>query len=1299
MASFEQLENEIGKALRADRYRFRSTLRSIRQTEAASKPFDRRLARLEEEVQRSIALRRRRRESVPKISYDEQLPVCERRHEIAQVIRDHQVVVICGETGSGKSTQLPKICLELGRGIEGTIGHTQPRRIAARSVAARIAEELASPLGKDVGYKIRFADSSSPETYIKLMTDGILLAESQGDPFLNQYDTIILDEAHERSLNIDFLIGYLKRLLPKRRDLKLLITSATLDAVRFAEHFATDGTPAPVVQVSGRTYPVELRYRPAEPDDNGDEPDLQDAIYRAVEELARIDTGDILIFMPTERDIHETAKTLRSRHIPWDSSARKTEILPLYARLSNNDQQRIFQPHPHRRIVIATNVAESSLTVPGVRYVIDPGTARISRYSPRTKTQRLPIEAISQASADQRQGRCGRVAPGICIRLYREEDYQSRDRYTAPEIQRTNLASVILQTKALKLGPIEEFPFLDPPRAEAIRDGYKTLFELGALDDGDRLTEIGWQLSRLPVDPRIGRMILAAQEENCLAEVLVIAAALELQDPRERPLEKQQAADEAHAQFADPESDFLSYLKLWDFYHHLKEKLSRSQLRKACQTNFLSYNRLREWVDIHLQLRQLVDQAGMKPGPRRDESAPIHRAILTGLLSNLGFRSDAGAYAVAGGGKAFPWPGSAAFKARPVWIMGAEIIETTKRYLRTCAKIDPRWIEPIAGHLIKRSYSDPEWQRTSGSAMALERVTLFGLTVVAGRRVRFGPINPEASRSLMIQHGLVEGEFDSQAEFFVHNRRLVEEMQQLQTKLRRHDFLLGEWALFEFYDRRIPADVFDATSLNRWLRQIGRKKAQTLLMSRSDVVREEAVHVAADDFPDAIQVRQMELPVQYRFEPGAEEDGVTLNVPLETLNQVTPERLGWLVPGLLEQKVTALIKVLPKAVRRLFVPAPDTAKKIAPQLRFGEGDITRAVATALTQLSGQRISLDMFELDKLPSDLQMKVRVLDPEGQALATGSNLDDLRRQLGQQAAAAFSTVDDPQWSRSGLTSWDFELPESVDVRRGSLVLKAHPTLVDQLTGVGLRLADSAERAARQTCEGLRRLFVLGNSRPLRAQVQWLPKLAGMAIQAASLREFDLKQELVDLLAARALADLPQIPRTQADFEQYAEAGRQRIGVATQEVAGLVPALFEAYHGARLALEQLPSAKWQYAADDVRQQLDYLLSLGFLTLTPWCWLQQYPRYFRAIQQRLEALRGGSLARDQQATEELRGWWEAYAARHEQHQQSGVDDPELTLFRWMLEEYRVSLFAQKLGTALTVSSKRLTQQWAKIRV
>ncbi len=1419
-----QLENEIGRAMRADRYGFRRQLRALGEWPSGAKSSNGRLARLVEAVRRSVALREARRRGVPPVRYDDDLPISAKRDEIGRVIRDHQVVIICGETGSGKSTQLPKICLELGRGIDGLIGHTQPRRIAARSVAARIAEELDSPLGREVGFKVRFAEALSPQTYIKLMTDGILLAETQGDPYLNQYDTIILDEAHERSLNIDFLIGYIKRLLPKRRDLKLIITSATIDAARFSAHFAAPDGPAPVIEVSGRTFPVEIRWRPPLADENGEEADLQQAVLAAVEEVSAVDPGDILIFMPTERHIHETAKTLRGRALPGGPTGSRTEILPLYARLSLGEQQRVFQPGPKRRIVIATNVAESSLTVPRVRYVIDPGTARISRYSPRSKTQRLPIEAISRASADQRKGRCGRIGPGICVRLFAEQDYSARDAYTPPEIQRTNLAAVILQTKALRLGPIERFPFLDPPKPEAVRDGYRTLIELGALGAKGELTEVGRQLSRLPIDPRFGRMILAAAEEGCLHEMLIIAAALAAQDPRERPLEKQEAADACHAAWADEQSDFVGYLKLWDFYHKLKSELSRNQLQKACRQNFLSANRMREWLDVHRELMELASQAGLgqeprdlpspagrgaggeggcadgkhsraernqthagrnlrlaalsrthphpNPLPTNLRSAPgegttahrvqqgrtdrqqydkIHRAILSGLLSSLAHRGEGYEYTVAGGGKANLWPGSGVFKGKPKWLVAAELVETTRRYLRTCGRIDPRWIEPIAGHLVKRSYHGVHWAPAHASAMALERITLFGLTIVAGRRIHYGPIDPALSRHLMIEQGLVEGHIEPKPAFLVHNEELAQELEQLQAKLRRRDLLAAEFARYEFYDRRVPADVYDGASLAKWLGT----NSHALTMARSDLLREGLGELGEQNFPDTLSVESLELPLDYQYEPGSPQDGVTLTVPIEALNQVAPEPLGWLVPGMLEQKVLALIRSLPKSLRTRFVPAPETAKRLAPMLRFGEGDIRAAVAAALSHLGGLSVPPDAFQEDRLPAELRMNVRVTDADGRALATGRDLEDLRRELGPLASESFSRLEDPRWNRDGLTDWDFdELPAEIELPRGRLSVKAYPALVDCDDSVSLRLVDSLRRAEHETRLGLRRLCLLAARRDLKAQVDWLPNLGPMEMYAATIAGLDLRKQLAELLADRAMVADQPIPRTKVDFERLLDAGRQRIAWAVQELIAVVRPIFEGYHQACLAIEEFcggatgagvgwvdghrrealvgephqaqrtgsggarstrptlrarptlsdagssaiaDAPRWQYAIDDIRQQIAHLIEPQSFSKTPWEWLRQYPRYFRAILSRLENL-AGNLPRDWQKFQEFQPRWQLYLEQARRNATQGIFDPELFQLRWMLEEYRVSLFAQKLGTATAVSPKRLEQQWAKVR-
>jgi len=1296
--SFQSVEKRIAEAMLVDRFRLRKRLRSLQRRATDGEPMDRGLARLREALEASITRVERRRRGLPGVKYDDTLPIAQKRQQIAEAIRAHQVVVVCGETGSGKSTQLPKICLELGCGVTGMIGHTQPRRIAAQAVAARIAEELGVSLGDQVGFKMRFTDATSPATYVKVMTDGILLAETQGDRFLEQYDTIILDEAHERSLNIDFLIGYLKRLLPKRPDLKVIITSATIDVERFARHFTSAQGPAPVIEVSGRTHPVEVRYRPIISDEEQGEGDWLDAVVDAVDELAGEGPGDVLIFMPTERDIHEMAKVLRGHVVSGKVFRRPVEILPLYARLPGKEQQRIFHPSGRGRIVIATNVAESSLTVPRIHYVIDPGTARISRYSARSKTQRLPIEPISQASADQRKGRCGRIGPGICVRLYEESDFEGRPRFTSPEIQRSNLAAVILQAKALRLGEIQRFPFLDPPRPAAVRDGFKTLFELGAIDQRQELTPLGRKLSRLPVDPRIGRMVLAADDHACLSEVLIIASALEIRDPRERPAEKREAADACHAKFTHEHSDFLSYLNLWDFYQKLRHELSRNQLRKACRQNFLSYNRMREWVDIHRQLLGLVEEAGLKPHAREDEYEPIHRAILAGLLSNVACCLSTYEYTGAGGNKSYLWPGSATFSAKPKWVVAAELVETSKRYLRTCARIDPDWIEPAAEHLVHRSYSEPHWDAASGSAKAFERVSLYGLTIVPQRRVSLGPIDPQTARELLIRHGLVEGKLGSQPEFLRHNRKLWEELERLECKLRRRDLLCDEWTCLEFYDRRLPQDVYDAATLETWRRRAARKNRRLLFMSREDLLQRPDERLDEDSFPDAIDTGRTKLPLEYRFEPGAEDDGLHVVVPVEAVSQVRPEHLQWLVPGLYEQKVTALIKSLPKQLRTKLIPAPDTARRVTAELPFGEGNMLSVLAAALSRIAGERIVPEDFQLDRLPPALGMNVRVIDEEGNVIAAGRDVDQIHRELGELVSEEVAAIDDSRFNRDDLVCWDFdELPEQIEIRRGHLTLKCHPMLVDMGESVGLRLSDSPQQAAWESRRGLARLFWLAARREIRAQVTWFPDLEKMRLAAALLPGFDLREELSQLIASRAFRPEEAIPRRRADFEDRVSLARQRIGMAVQEVAAVLPALFEAFHQARLAVEEASSSRWQYAVDDMRGQLDRLIGPDFLTSTPWPWLEHYPRYFRAIGARIERLRSGGLQRDRAACEEIQSYWQAYEERSRQHAQLRIYDPELEHFRWMLEEYRVSRFAQSLGTSLPVSNKRLNRQWEKI--
>lgn len=1361
MAALEELDARVGEAMPADRHRLRGKLRAMRQAAKAGKPFDRNLTRLTRELDRSAELFAARRRGVPAVTFAGDLPIHERVAEIGELIRSHQVLIVCGETGSGKSTQLPKICLSIGRGVGGMIGHTQPRRIAARSVAARVAEELKVPLGKQVGFKVRFTDATEPTTYVKLMTDGILLAETQGDPYLSAYDTVIVDEAHERSLNIDLLLGYLKRLLPKRPDLRVIVTSATIDVERYSEFFTADGKPAPVILVEGRTYPVEVRYRPPEETEEGDgEADPMRNLVAAVEDVCREGHGDVLLFVPTERDIREAAKLLRSRPLPGDYGGMTSELLPLYGRLSAEEQARVFQPHPHRRIVIATNVAESSITVPNIRYVVDTGTARISRYSARSGVQRLPIEPVSRASADQRKGRCGRVGPGVCVRLYSEEDYEGREQYTPPEIQRTNLAAVILQLKALGLGEVEDFPFLDPPKPATIKDGYDTLFELGAIDEARNLTEIGRKLAKLPVDPRVGRMILAGHDEGCLQEVLIIASVLELQDPRERPLDKQQAADEAHKKFVDAESDFVGYLKLWNFVRGLKDDLTRSKVRRACQKNFLSYNRVREWEDIHRQIVQLAEQSGFDPRrgiglleelrvERRESSAEdvtaapaeiagrvvsaadrihaakraalnllpsalnskprggydaLHRALLAGLLSNVALkRDDKNEYTGSGGQTLFLWPGSGLIEKKPKWVVAAELVETTRRYARTVARINPLWIEPLAGHLVKRTYGDPRWEGTSGRVIADEKVTLYGLPVVPRRPANYGPIDPSAARTLFLQNGLVEGDWETTQGFFKVNRQIVAEVEELLAKTRRTDLLKGDAAHFAFYDERLPADVYDGPTVARWLKQAGPAAEKRLHLSKSDLVKDEADALEEADFPNAVELGGVRLPLDYHLEPGAAEDGVTVVVPKEAVNQLRPERLGWLVPGLLEEKVAALIRTLPKWIRTAFVPVPQTAKEVVRRLNFGEGNVEAAIAAELSRVAGERVTQEMFETDKLPNHLRMNVRVVDEAGEALATGRDVPALQQKYAGAAAVAFTrSTASSDWHRDGLKDWVWgELPESVELPRGDVTLKGYPAVVDQREAVGLRLLDTPERAERETRRGLQRLFLLANHKAVKAQVDWLPDLDRKLLNLATLcRPAEMRRQLLELAADRAVfPDDSPVPRTEAAWRDRSKLARNRISVAGQEINDLLAALAERWQPVRLLLEDRHPPQWDYAVEDVKAQVGHLFRGDFLTETPRTWLVQFPRYLAAIIARFDKLASGGLDRDRQLAAKVRPRFEDYLRLEAEATARGDLPAKLVQYRWMLEEYRVSLFAQTLGTVVTVSEQRLEKARARVRV
>ena len=1304
--NWDELALQIDRAMLQDRHRFRRWLRSLRRGGPSKALQQETLTQLTQQLDLSCQRRNDREKNRPDLTWDAQLPITSHRDAIAQAIVNHPVVILCGETGSGKSTQIPKICLSLGRGTAGLIGHTQPRRIAARSIAARLADELKSAVGQAVGYKVRFQDTVSAGSYIKLMTDGILLAETDHDPFLEQYDTLIIDEAHERSLNIDFLLGYLHRLLPKRRDLRIVIASATLDAEKFAAYFSHGTHPAPIIEVSGRGFPVETRYRPL-PLDTSEDPfvdiesneTLHQAIAAALDELLVDGPGDILVFLPTERSIREAHRYLRGWAL---HQANRCEILPLYARLSSAEQNRIFQRGELRRIVLSTNVAESSLTVPGIRYVIDSGTARTSRYSPRLQLQRLPIERVSQAAANQRQGRCGREAPGICIRLYEEEDFVLRDKFATPEIRRTNLAGVVLRLLSLRWGNVDEFPFLDAPRQESVRDGFRTLEELEAIDDEGRLTEIGREMSRMPVDPRIARIILAGKERGCLQEALILAAALEVQDPRLRPPQREMLADEQHARFEHPNSDFISYLQLWDHLHDLKHSLSKNQYKRSMTQQFLSHARVLEWQDVHVQLKQVAADRGWKLNSRHlptDESyESIHRALATGLLAHIGMLKTRNEYEICGGGISYLWPGAGPFRTRPKWVIAAELVETSRRYLRCVARVEPEWIEQAADHLVVREYSDPSWSRKLGTVIATERVRWRGLQLASRRSTDYGRVDPGTARRLFIQHALIEGDFRATFDFLERNQELVQSLASLAARSRDPGLLVPNAIQFAFYDERIPDSVFDTHTLHRWIKKFP-TAAIELIMQRQDILPDHergARDLSA--YPIQVQVGPLRVNVSYRFEPQRDDDGISMTVDRDTLAKLEDPLLDWLVPGLLREKITALIRLLPKAKRRNLIPAPDVASQVAERIEFGQGPFLPTIAAVLSEIGGEPIHNTDFDMTQLPPYLRFHLRVVDETGKRLAQGRSADDLRKRL---SVAASTTQYFPQldaWNRDHLQSWDFgDLPDQVEIRLPGGSTTGFPVLVDGGHEVSLRVFHQRAMALQSHERGVRRLCVLAARDRLRAQVAWLP---GLEKCDAQFRQLGLQQILVDqlseLLSQLAFLQDQSLPFRQADFEQLMRTGLPRIAECVQDVASIVPEILTMGEKVRDGIASL-SDKWSQVRQEAQEHLQHLFTPNFLVETPWPWLKQYPRYLRAVLVRLERLRGGGSSRDETACHE---WWQRmrqFCDRFEAHKQRGVVDDALEQYRWMLEEYRVSLFAQELGTMVKVSPQRLDKQWSDV--
>lgn len=1358
----------------ADRHALRRKLRDIADLqksndETSMLKAQRLLGEVSQKIRASQQTYADRLAALPKPEYPPALPVSGKKDEIAAAIQQHQVVIVCGETGSGKTTQLPKICLELGRGVAGLIGHTQPRRIAARSVASRIAQELNSPLGEVVGFKVRFNDKLSASSYVKLMTDGILLAETQGDKFLNAYDTIIIDEAHERSLNIDFLLGYLKQLLPKRPDLKVIVTSATIDAERFSNHF----NGAPVIEVSGRTFPVEIRYRPlgkagfrakemAEADnaqfdldddtifgisrkaktearwleEDDEEEAIDEAILDAADDLLRQGDGDILVFLPGEREIRDVADHLR-KYQGRSAKLKHIEVLPLFARLSIEDQQKIFKSHSSRRIVLATNVAETSLTVPGIKYVIDAGLARVNRYSPRAKVEQLQIEKISQAAAKQRAGRCGRVSNGICVRLYSEDDFNARPEFTEPEILRSSLAAVILRMAALRLGDVTEFPFIEAPSTRLIADGYLLLQELGAVDARRQITDIGLQLAKLPLDPRVGRMILAAKREGCLNEILIIASVLSIQDPRERPMDKREAADNAHAKFAGDGSDFMTYLKLWDWFDGaLKTKKSNKDLLNQCHANFLSFLRLKEWRELHSQLLEIVEEmqtdgvSGLQSRQAREANEQmtttaqqvrqgmskasdkaivmsdaqkyeqIHKALLAGLLGNIGFKDgESESYAGARGIRFHVAPGSTLKKTRPKWVMAAELVDTTKLYARCVAKIEPNWIEPLARGLTESHYSDPRWDRKMGMVNAWERVSLYGLTIIPKRRVHYGPINPVESREIFIREALANGEFDTRAPFFMANERLIAEVEELEHKARRQDVLVDEHQLFAFYDAKIPADIINAASFEKWRADAEKINAKLLYLTRDDLMRHGADAITMVQFPEKMDLDGVEIPLKYRFEPSHVLDGVTATIPLALLNQLNPVKTEWLVPGMLREKLTYLLKALPKTYRRVCVPVPEFVTGFLDHVNQPyNAPMLETLAAYIQHKTTLNISKEDWDLSEMPAHHLMNFSVLDDAGRELAMGRDWLALKKQLGSAAQLTFRNTS-PDIEKTGLKQWDFgDLPQTLSFERDGLKVTGYPALEDNGDSVAVKLFDTAREASVNHRKGVCRLMRFELKEQIKQLEKGLPNFNQYALLLRNIISVDdLREDMIAAIADRAFIGEDDLPRTNDAFMKLKQRARARLPAVTDALTRQTLAIANEYQALVNQQAKMP-ATVNRLKRDVESQISVLVCKGCLMQTPWEYLQHVPRYLKALRLRIEK-QPANPDRDGKNAASVgllwQRWQEKVNALNAAHQDI---PPALAEYRWLIEELRVSLFAQELRTPFPVSIKRLDKVWLDLQ-
>ena len=1244
-----------------------------------------------DEIQQQIEQARLRvesRKSAVKnpIVFPESLPVSQRKAEIKKLLSEHQVIVVAGETGSGKTTQLPKMCLELEFGNLGTIGHTQPRRIAARSVAARIAEELQTELGDLVGYKVRFNDQISDNTQIKLMTDGILLAEIQTDRFLNQYSCLIIDEAHERSLNNDFILGYLKQLLPRRPDLKVIITSATIDVERFSKHFNN----APIIEVSGRTYPVEVRYRPVAEEDDQDQ--LQ-GILNAVDELQAEGRGDILIFMNGEREIRDTAEALQKQNL------KHTEILPLFARLSAQEQNKIFHPSGLNRIVLATNVAETSLTVPGIKYVIDPGTARISRYSYRTKVQRLPIEPISQASANQRKGRCGRVSEGICIRLYSEEDFNNRPEFTDPEILRTNLASVILQMTALGLDDIEAFPFVDAPDKRHIQDGVKLLEELGAFEtvqtqsgEKRRLTAIGRQLAQLPVDPRLAKMLLSAVDFGSVYEVMIIVSALSIQDPRERPTDKQQASDEKHRRFADKKSDFLAFLNLWNYVQEQQKELTKNQFRRQCQKDFLNYLRIREWQDIYQQIRLAVREMGLPINSEKAEYQQIHTALLSGLLSHIGLKeAEKQQYLGARNAHFAIFPNSVLFKKQPKWVMAAELVETSKLWGRMVAEIEPEWIEPLAEHLTKKSYSEPRWSKSRGAVIADEKVSLYGVPIVAARPVNYGAIDPRVSREIFIQSALVEGDWNTKHKFFKQNQQLIREVEELEHKSRRRDILVDERTLFEFYDQRIGTDVVSQKHFDTWWKKAEKQDPELLNFERSFLINDDAEQVSKLDFPNFWHQGNLKLKLTYQFEPGTDADGVTVHIPLPLLNQVEMTGFDWQIPGLREELVIALIKSLPKSYRRNFVPAPNYAQAFLGRAVPLEKPLLDTLIYELRHMTGVTVEAEHWNWEQIPSHLKMTFRVVDENSKKIAESMNLDELKFSLKDRVQESISAVADDGIEQSGLHIWSFaELPQCYEQKQRGFSVKAFPAIVDEKDAVGIKLFETEFEQAVAMQQGLRRLLLLNVPSPIKYLHEKLPNKAKLGLYFTPFgRVLDLIDDCIACAVDKLIADFGGFVWNEEGFDKLRDFVRENVNEVTVDIAQKVEQILTLTHQLNQRLKGKMDFTMAFALSDMKSQIAGLIYQGFVQKSGYARLPDLLRYLQAIDKRMDKL-AQDVNRDRAAMLRVEQVQQAYQQLLAKLPKSKPISDEVAEIRYMIEELRVSLFAQQLGTKYQVSEKRI---------